>query len=61
MSTTLKPCPFCASIELSITFTDLTARVNCQRCGANGPENKKQTMEQAEAAWNDRSQVMSAH
>lgn len=62
MKTALKPCPFCAGTSLSVIFADLSARVSCLHCGAKGPERQaKQTLAQAEQAWNQRAAEIKAH
>lgn len=52
----LKPCPFCGSLDLSVFIKGCDGKkyaVCCNTCDARGA--RKRNKEQAEKAWNTRS------
>lgn len=48
----IKPCPFCGHPIPQLLESDTTAWISCIVCEADGPV--RDTVSEAEAAWNDR-------
>ena len=53
MSTELKPCPFCGSTEVDISFLYCRRRAYCMKCYAQGPISYE-SRESAIESWNRR-------
>lgn len=59
MENELKPCPFCGSKKLCVSFDDYNnSIVYCRKCGAEGPKIDRGPCYEDEAieAWNRRAE-----
>lgn len=57
-ATPIRQCPFCGGVEIDLETLPrpangrpTTALVSCRGCGATGPVESEQNLEQALAAW----------